>query len=303
MGVPNSMKGAVPNCKLNELPGQGMYSTLISTSALASVREPAWAVVDCRFDLQREDWGHAQYLAGHIPGAVYAHLGTDLSGPMDGRNGRHPWPAPEALAATFGRWGIGADTQVVAYDQDSGMFASRLWYLLRAMGHERVAVLDGGWARWVAEGRPTSGGEETRPQTTFAGSLRPDAVVTAADIERTLGTGATLLVDARAPERFDGSVEPIDPVGGHIPGAVNRPYRQNVGEDGLMRPSAALREEFTRLFGGRPADQTIMYCGSGVSACHNLLALEHAGLSGSRLYPGSWSEWCADKNRPVETGR
>ena len=259
-------------------------------------------VVDCRFDLQQENWGYDQYLAGHVPGAVYAHLSTDLSGPMTGRNGRHPWPSPEAVARVFGRMGIARDVQVVAYDQDIGMFASRLWYLLRAMGHERVAVLDGGWARWTAEARAVSTGEETRPRATFTGALQPAALVTAAELAPTIGTATTLLVDARAPERFEGTVEPLDPVGGHIPGAVNRPYRQNVGEDGMMRPPDALRRDFLRLFGDRTPAGTVMYCGSGVSACHNLLALEHAGLPGARLYAGSWSEWCADPDHPVETG-
>ena len=259
--------------------------------------------MDCRFDLHHADWGHDQYLAGHIPGAVYAHLGTDLAGPRTGHNGRHPWPAPDAVAATLARMGIGAQTQVVAYDQDAGMFASRLWYLLRTMGHEQVAVLDGGWLKWTIEGRPVSSGTETRPPTRFTGSPRPGALVTADDVQRTLGSRSMLLVDARAPERFEGRVEPIDPVAGHIPGAVNRPYRDNVAADGVMRAPDTLRQEFEALLAGHSPHEVVMYCGSGVSACHNLLAMEHAGLPGARLYPGSWSEWSANGDRPIETGR
>ena len=276
-----------------------MFTTLISTSTLSGALDGRWAIVDCRFDLQRDAWGRDQYEAGHVPSAVYAHLSQDLSAPMTGLNGRHPWPSASAMTATFSSMGIGPDTQVVVYDQDVGMFASRLWWMLRTMGHEAVAVLDGGWARWVREGRPTRSGSESRSAAAFVARPRPEMIV---DVQNVIAAREALLVDARAPERFAGASEPLDRVAGHIPGAVNRFYKQNVGADGAFRDPAELRAEFERLFDGRPPERTIMYCGSGVTACHNLLALEHAGLPGSRLYPGSWSEWSADPSRPVETG-
>lgn len=279
-----------------------MYKTVISTSALHDGRTADWVIVDCRFDLQNEDWGRAQYEIAHIPGAIYAHVGHDLSAPMTGRNGRHPWPDVQTMTSTFGRMGIGPGTQVIVYDQDIGMFASRLWWMLRAMGHEAVAVLDGGWTAWTREGRATVSGAEIRPATTFFASPRPELLVDAAEVEASLPDRTLLLVDARAPERFEGRSETLDPVAGHIPGAVNRFFRTNVDENGLMRSPEALRAEFLETAGGRPPEQVVMYCGSGVTACHNLLALEHAGLGGARLYAGSWSEWCADPRRPVATG-
>jgi thiosulfate/3-mercaptopyruvate sulfurtransferase len=275
---------------------------LISTAALAAHLDQSWVVVDCRYDLTNADWGREQYRAGHIPGAVYASLSHDLAGPPAGGGGRHPLPPREAVEATFGRLGIAPGIQVVAYDQDVGMFASRLWWMLRYLGHEHAAVLDGGWARWVAEGRAIRRGDERRPPAVFSGRPRDELCVEAAHVAAGLDRPSVLLVDARAPERFEGQVEPIDRVAGHIPGALNRHYRENVSTDGLMLPPAVLREQFEQLLSGRPADDVVMYCGSGVSACHNLLAMEHAGLRGARLYPGSWSEWSSDPAKPVETG-
>jgi thiosulfate/3-mercaptopyruvate sulfurtransferase len=276
-----------------------MFTTLISTSDLSASASDAWAIIDCRFDLQQTAWGRDQYADAHIPSAVYAHLTHDLSGPMTGLNGRHPWPSSSAMATTFGSMGIRSDTQVVVYDQDIGIFAARLWWMLRSQGHDAVAVLDGGWAKWVREGRPTKSGVESRTPTTFVSHPRPALI---ADLETVIANTDALLVDARSPERFAGKGETLDRVGGHIPGAVNRFYKQNVGADGTFRDAASLRAEFQEVFAGRPPDRTIMYCGSGVTACHNLLALERAGLSGARLYPGSWSEWSADTTRPIETG-
>jgi thiosulfate/3-mercaptopyruvate sulfurtransferase len=280
-----------------------MHTTLISTTTLAADGAESWAIIDCRADLQTLSWGRDQYAAGHIPSAVYADLATDLSAPMTGSNGRHPWPSTEAMVETFSRLGIGPGTQVVAYDQDAGMFAARLWWMLRVMGHEAVAVLDGGFAKWVGEGRPVTSGAESRRRAAFVAHPRPELVVDAAAVAAVLASGDALLVDARAPERFEGRSETLDRVAGHIPGAVNRFFKENLGPDGTFRPAVALRADLQRVIGGRTPDQTIMYCGSGVTACHNLLALEHAGLTGSRLYAGSWSEWCADPARPVETGR
>ena len=276
--------------------------TLVSTADLAAHLHNGWAIVDCRYDLHDESWGREQYLAGHIPGAVYASLGEDLAGPRNGRNGRHPLPALETLAGTFGRMGITRDTQVIAYDQDSGMYASRLWWLLRHAGHDRAAVLDGGWAKWIREGRPIAAGEEQRPPVVFTASPRPAMRVSADDIARQIDDRSMLLVDARAPERFEGRTEPIDRAAGHIPGAVNRFFKDNLAPDGTMLAPGTLRDSFRQVLNGRDPSDAVMYCGSGVTACHNLLALEHAGLSGARLYPGSWSEWSSDPGRPIEKG-
>jgi thiosulfate/3-mercaptopyruvate sulfurtransferase len=277
------------------------YTTVVSTDVIAA-RPIDWAVVDCRFDLANDAWGREQYLAGHIPGAVYANLNDDLSGPRTGRNGRHPLPAPTALVATIERLGIGNDTQVVVYDQDSGLYAGRLWWLLRYAGHTRVALLDGGFAKWTAERRPVHAGQESRPAGVFRASFRPEMHLTVQDVMSRTNDERTLLVDARGRDRFEGRGETIDKVAGHIPGAQNRFYKTNLAPDGTMLSPEALRASFEALLDGRSPAETVMYCGSGVSACHNLLAMEHAGLSGSPLYSGSWSEWSSDSNRPVETG-
>lgn len=277
------------------------YTTLVSTDTLAS-HLAEWAVVDCRFDLANENWGREQYAAGHVPGAVYASLNDDLSGPRTGTNGRHPMPSDDALVAVIDRLGIGRTTQVVAYDQDAGSYASRLWWLLRYAGHTAVAVLDGGFAKWVSEGRAVRPGQETRPRAGFEPSFDRRLVRTVDQVDKQRQDGRTLLVDARAAERFEGRSETIDKKAGHIPGARNRFFRDNLRPDGTMLPPDELREAFTGLLEGRAPSDAIMYCGSGVTACHNLLAMEVAGLTGSPLYTGSWSEWSADPSRPIETG-
>jgi len=278
-----------------------VFTTVVSTEQLAS-HLSEWIIVDCRFDLHDENWGREQYLAAHIPGAVYASLNDDLAGPRTGRNGRHPLPSLDTLAATLGRWGIARDTQVVAYDQDSAMYASRLWWLLRYAGHAAVAVLDGSWAAWTREGRPTRSGNETRTPIAFA--LQPPLAqpVPVDEVAAALRDGDRLLVDARAPERYEGRIEPLDRVPGHIPGAVNHFFKNNATENGTLLPPETLREQFARVLGDTDPAHVIAYCGSGVTACHNLLAMEHAGLHGGRLYPGSWSEWSSDPSRPLETG-
>jgi thiosulfate/3-mercaptopyruvate sulfurtransferase len=279
------------------------FRTLISPAALAlHAHDPAWAIVDCRFKLDDPSWGAREYTSLHIPGAVYAHLDRDLSGAKTGTNGRHPLPDPPALRATLGRLGIADGVQAVAYDQDNGMFASRLWWLLRWMGHDAVAVLDGGFAAWIADGRPTTSSEERREPRTFAGSPRADLIVDADRVAQIAGASDWRLVDARAPERFSGSVEPLDPVAGHIAGARNHFYGTNVDARGRFLTPDELRTRLEPAFGGVPPDRIVCYCGSGVTACHNLLALEHAGIGAARLYPGSWSEWCADPTRPIATG-
>jgi thiosulfate/3-mercaptopyruvate sulfurtransferase len=280
-----------------------MYTTLISTDDLSANHDGNWAIIDCRFDLQHEGWGRDQYFQSHIPGAVYAHLSDDMSGLKTGLNGRHPWPSIDALTTTFSRFGIATDTQVVVYDQDVGMFASRLWWMLRYMGHDGVAVLDGGWARWTAEGRAVRSGDEARAAASFAARVRPELIVDVENVAAAVSDPETLLVDARAPERFEGRSETLDRVAGHIPGAINRFFKQNVGAGGTLLPPDQLRASLQESLGGHAPERAIMYCGSGVTACHNLLALEHAGLAGAKLYPGSWSEWCADPVRPVATGK
>ena len=280
-----------------------MFTTLITPAALAErLPDPALVVVDVRHDLARpERWGEDQYRAAHIPGARFAHIDRDLSAQKTGRNGRHPLPAPEVAAALFGRLGVAPGVQVVAYDQGNGMFASRLWWMLRWLGHDAVAVLDGGFERWTREGRPVSVDVPPPAGAIFVpGPVRPTA--SAGEIERALGSGALTLVDARVAERYRGDVEPLDPVAGHVPGARNRPYGHNVNADATFKAPDALRREFTALIGDTPLDRVVHYCGSGVTGCHNVLAMEIAGLTGTRLYPGSWSEWCADPSRPVATG-
>jgi thiosulfate/3-mercaptopyruvate sulfurtransferase len=277
------------------------HTTIVSTDTLAA-QLGDWMIVDCRFDLANEDRGGQQYAASHIPGAVYANLNTDLAGPRTGVNGRHPLPSVDALAATFGRLGIANGMQVVVYDQDTGLYASRMWWSLKYLGHAQVALLDGGWAKWVAEGRPTAAGHESRPATIFRPAVRPEMAVTVADVQLRLADGRTLLVDARGSDRFEGKSETIDKVAGHIPGARNHFYKWNLGDDGTMQSPADLRARYDALLAGRAPEDLVMYCGSGVSACHNLLAMEHAGLTGTPLYAGSWSEWSADAARPRETG-
>lgn len=277
------------------------FSTLVSCAQLAShLDDPNWRVFDCRHQLSDVAFGARAYAAGHLPGAFFVHLDRDLSSPMNGTNGRHPWPDAQRLADLLGAVGVSKATQVVVYDDAGGMVAARLWYLLRWLGHENVALLDGGFGEWVKQGRPLSTELPTSAPARLAETIAPrdwllgvDAVL--ANLER----GELVLVDARAPDRFHGENETIDPVGGHIPGARNRFFRDNLDADGLFRAAAELRSEFVELLAGFEPEQAVMYCGSGASACVNLLAMEVAGLTGARLYAGSWSEWCSDPQRPV----
>jgi thiosulfate/3-mercaptopyruvate sulfurtransferase len=283
-----------------------MFKTLISTDVLAPrLADPLWVVVDCRFKLDDVTWGEREWTVSHIPGAAYAHLDRDLSGPKTGTNGRHPLPDIDVAARTLGRLGITSGKQVVAYDQDSGMFASRLWWLLRWLGHDAVGVLDGGFAKWVAEGRAVSVAAESR------GELSRDVFHAAPRRDMTIGIDDVLahardvdwrLLDARAPERFRGEVEPMDPVAGHIPGAASYFFQRNLDEHGTLRTPEDLRAQFAPYIKGIEPGHIVCYCGSGVQASQNLLALEHAGVTGARLYPGSWSEWVSDRSRPIGSG-
>jgi thiosulfate/3-mercaptopyruvate sulfurtransferase len=280
------------------------FTSLIDVSSLKGVlNEPNLVVVDCRFDLMKPDAGHRAYLAGHIPKARYADLNEDLSAPVGPDSGRHPLPAPGVFAATLERLGIGAGTQVVAYDDSAGAYAARLWWMLRWLGHGAAAVLDGGLQAWILAGGALSAGEEPpapHPQGgRFVPQVDEEAVIGAAQVAVRLRDPRFTLVDARAAERFAGSVEPIDAVAGHIPGAVNYPFSENLAKDGRFLAPAELRQRWQTLLKGKEPGDVAAMCGSGVTACHNLLSLEIAGLGGARLYAGSWSEWIKDPRRPI----
>jgi thiosulfate/3-mercaptopyruvate sulfurtransferase len=233
---------------------------------------------------------------------VHANLDTDLSGPKTGHNGRHPLPDRRRLASTFSAWGIGAATRIIAYDASAGSYAARLWWLARWLGHRQVALLDGGWPAWLKATALQSTAPGARLPAQFIEQEPQVATVDATAVLALSHDASRLLVDARAPDRYSGAQEPIDPIGGHIPGAVNRPWQANVDSDGRFKAPAQLRAEFDRLLAGRPAPAVIAQCGSGVTACHHVLAMQLAGLPGAALYPGSWSEWVADPARPVVRG-
>jgi thiosulfate/3-mercaptopyruvate sulfurtransferase len=276
------------------------FHTLIGVDSLQKLLgEPRLAVVDCRFDLMNPGAGRQAYLKAHIPGARYADLNRDLSAPIGPGTGRHPLPAPETFAAWLGAAGIDNGAQVVAYDDANGSIAARLWWMLRWVGHDAVAVLDGGFKAWAARGGALQPGEADFPRKKFTPRVAADTVLSTADVERALQDPAALLVDARAPERYAGTVEPIDPVAGHIPGAVNHPFTANLDAVGHFLPGDEIKRRWQERLSGRHPRQLIAMCGSGVTACHNLLSLEVAGLTGASLYAGSWSEWIRDPRRPV----
>lgn len=280
-----------------------MFTTLVSTATLAGMQDdPALVLCDLRHDLARpEAWGEDQFRSGHIPSARFVHLDRVLSGPKIGSNGRHPLPSPQEAAAQFARLGIGNSSQVVLYDQGPGMFAARMWWMLRWLGHEAVAVLDGGYARWLSEKRPISTTATRYAPADFT-IRKVTPHVNASGIRASIARRTLLVIDARAPERFRGEIEPFDPIAGHIPGARNRPATHNLDTSGAFKTPAVLRAEFDALLDGTAPDVVVHQCGSGVTACHNILAMEVAGYPGTRLYPGSWSEWCADPGRPVALG-
>jgi len=281
-----------------------MTMTLISAADLAArLQAPNLRIFDVRHDLADHAAGRRAYEQGHIPGARYLDHETELAAPRTGKNGRHPLPSRADLVALMATHGVGPDTLVVAYDASGGMFAAHLWWMLRWLGHERVAVLDGGWQGWLAAGQPTA----TEPAPVVAaGAAQPGAplaeTVDAQAVLANLAQPAFTVLDARAANRYRGEVEPMDPVAGHIPGALNRPNGENLRADGRFKDAAQLRAEFAALLGERDPREVVHQCGSGITACHNLLAMEIAGLAGSRLYPGSWSEWCSDPARPVARG-
>jgi thiosulfate/3-mercaptopyruvate sulfurtransferase len=273
---------------------------LINTEKLAAhLHDPAWIIFDCRHDLFDLAKGERQYREGHIPGAHFVSVDTDLSGEKTGQNGRHPLPSPAAFTAFLARNGVSNASTIVAYDDVGGQFASRLWWMARWLGLSNVLLLDGGIPKWIADGRPLSTDVPAPAPAPLRGQADPLLVWSAAEVLAHIDDADISLVDARAAERYRGEVEPIDPVAGHIPGAANRFYKANLNADLTFRPAAAIREEFSTLTGNKPAGQVVHYCGSGVTACANLFAMEYAGLSGSKLFTGSWSEWVADPTRPV----
>ena len=277
-----------------------MYKTLVDCHTLAlHLHDPEWVVVDCRFVLSKPEAGREAYNAGHLFGARYAHLNDQLSSPVTATSGRHPLPDPERLAATFSAWGIGPGKQVVCYDDSFGAMASRLWWLLRWLGHDTVALLDGGLPRWQREGHPVTKDLPTIQPAAFVPSLHSDMLVDAAFVARAVQDDNWLVMDARAEERFNGEIEPMDPVAGHIPGAINLPFEDNLHVSGRFSTSTELRDLYAGQMRNVNPDHVVQMCGSGVTACHNILAMEHAGFAGAKLYVGSWSEWIRDPSRPV----
>jgi len=274
-------------------------STLVSTEEL-SRHLAAWRVFDCRHDLAKPELGEAQYREAHIPGALFAHLERDLSGPKNGDNGRHPLPDRGAFIAWLGQQGLAPHDQVVCYDAGNGAMAARLWWMLRWVGHDAVAVLDGGLAKWVNEGRALTAELPRFGHTSYPVLPLRDTALAVDELQERIDE--LLLIDARAPARYRGEEEPIDPVAGRIPGAKNRFNLDNLSAAGVFKKPEELRAEFKALLGAASPSQVVNYCGSGVAACHNLLAMEIAGLRGAKLYAGSWSEWSADPSRPREKG-
>ena len=302
-----------------------VYSTLISPENLHKhVYDPHWYIFDCRFALADPEQGRRDYEKGHISGARYADLDKDLCGPIRTRpggftetavlTGRHPLPDVDTFVATLNRWGVTNNTQVVAYDdKGGGLAAARLWWMLRWVGHDPVAVLDGGWQGWIGKQYPVSSGQysvsseqlEVSRQLAgkpFRAQVRPELLATTEDVQAMMGDPERLIVDSRTPERYRGEIEPIDPVAGRIPGAANVAYGDTQTANGFFRPAQALKEQFEQLLDNVSPQNTVFYCGSGVTAAASLLAMKHAGLGDGKLYAGSWSEWIADPNRPIEKG-
>lgn len=279
------------------------YDTIISAQELAShLSDSGWQVIDCRFDLANSESGYNQYLSAHIPGAAYAHLDRDLSGPKTPVTGRHPLPEAYSFRETCSLLGISDGTQVVVYDAVGGAFASRLWWLLQDYGHKPVAVLDGGWQAWQAEGRPVKSGSEIPISGVFTGIPGHMPLATTAEVEQETSHPGACLIDARSPERFSGQQELIDPVAGHIPNAVNRFHGLNLEERGHFKPPETLRSEFSVLMAGHDPTHIAVYCGSGVTSCHHVLAMKIAGMPLPKLYAGSWSEWIRDPGHKIITG-
>ncbi len=277
------------------------HTTSISVADLAQhVDDPAFVIFDGRHELTNPEFGIKAYAHSHIPNARFAHLDRDLAAPQTGRNGRHPLPDPNVFAGWLGRMGVSNDKQVIAYDNAAGVYGSRLWWMLRWMGHQNVAVLDGGWQAWLAVEHPVTAEVPVPKPSRFTGTPQKSPVDTKYVLEH-LQSPDMVLIDARANDRYHGKNETIDPIGGHIPGARNRFFKDNLTPQGFFKSPEQLRDEFRPFVGNGSPEKIVSQCGSGVTACHNLLAMEIAGLKGGRLYPGSWSEWIADPSRPRAT--
>lgn len=280
-----------------------MFNTLISTTELAEhLHDPNWVVIDCRFDLADKEWGAQEYAVLHIPGAVYADLEKDICGPITPISGRHPLPENIVFISAMQRFGVNNDSQVVVYDATGGGMAGRLWWQLKFYGHTKVALLNGGLPKWLTEGRDTTDGFEFNPAGDFSGVPDFTMMVTTDEVKAMLGSKNNTIIDARAPERFRGEVEPIDTVAGRIPGAVNRFYNNNLDSSGQFLPAESLKTAFETLLNGFKPQDAVAYCGSGTTACHNLIAMAYAALPMPRLYVGSWSEWIRDTKNPIERG-
>lgn len=280
------------------------WKTLVNADALAeNLNRDDYVIIDCRFNLGDVEWGEKEYSQAHIPGALYVHLDRDLSSTIiPGKTGRHPLPKVESFVERLSAWGIDERVQVFVYDDRGGAIAARLWWMLHWLGHDHVAVLNGGWTAWQNGGFPVSASPATLSRKAFVPQHRPDLVVDAEYVDSFKENPAYCLVDSRSHERYLGEVEPLDPVAGHIPGAVNLPFAENLDESGLFLSAAQLHVRFAPILAGRPAGRTVFYCGSGVTACHNVLAFVHAGLGMPRLYAGAWSHWITDPGRRVAGG-
>ncbi len=277
------------------------YKTILSPETLYSnLDNPNWAVLDCRFYLEEPERGHHEYLESHILGAIYVHLDKDLSGEIiPGKTGRHPLPDSQIFAERLSDWGIDNLSQVIAYDNNGGALAARLWWMMRWLGHERAAVLNGGWGAWCSKDYPLESGKVTREKTEFKAVEHPELIADIELVDQIRDDDNFILLDARSPDRFWGLVEPIDQRAGHIPGAVSAPYENNLAQDGYFLSAADLRVRFDNLLEGVPPSQVVVYCGSGVTSNHNILAMVEAGFEMPLLYPGSWSEWITDPARPI----
>lgn len=281
-----------------------MYKTLVSAQELKQhIKDPSWLIFDCRFSLADKEKGRSDYKTSHIEGAQYLHLDEDLSGQIiPGQTGRHPLPDPTSFAERLAQCGVTSSSQVVAYDDAGGAIASRLWWMMQWVGHDAAAVLDGGWQAWTREELPVKSGVETRPGATFTPQVRQEMVAEIREVDRKRNDPNFLLLDARGADRYRGENETIDPVAGHIPGAISEPYAENLRSNGTFHSISYLANRFRAPHEEANPERTIVYCGSGVTACHNILAMAHAGLGRARLYPGSWSEWIIDPSRPTATG-
>ena len=277
------------------------FDTILSVKESSKhLNDPDWVFFDCRFYLQEPDQGYQDYLEDHIPGAVYAHLDRDLSGvAIAGKTGRHPLPDIQDIAEKLSIWGINRQTQIVAYDNQGGSLAARLWWIMRWLGHDHVAVLDGGWGAWIESGNEQETQKPTRTRRKFLPELHPELLVDVHFVEKIRTDPDYLLVDARSPERYWALEENIDPVAGHIPGAVSAPFSENLDENGYFLPDEMLVDRFRNLLGDYPPEKTIVYCGSGVTSIHNIIAMFKVGFDMPKLYVGSWSEWITDPARPT----